>query len=52
MLLPHTFSLLVGTPRDMADRLLERRERHGIGYLTVLDHNLEAMAPVIELLRS
>lgn len=45
-------SLLVGTPRAMADRLLELRERHGIGYLTVLDHNLEAMAPVIELLRS
>ncbi|CAM3869933.1 TIGR03621 family F420-dependent LLM class oxidoreductase [Tsukamurella ocularis] len=44
-------SLLVGTPRDMADRLLELRARLGIGYLTVLDHNLEAMARVIELLR-
>lgn len=45
-------SLLVGTPRDMADRLLELRARHGIGYVTVIDHNLEAMARVIELLRS
>ncbi|NMD54532.1 MULTISPECIES: TIGR03621 family F420-dependent LLM class oxidoreductase [Tsukamurella] len=44
-------SVLVGTPRDMADRLLELRARYGVGYFTVLDHNLEAMAPVIALLR-
>ncbi|UEA85661.1 TIGR03621 family F420-dependent LLM class oxidoreductase [Tsukamurella paurometabola] len=45
-------SVLVGTPRDMADRLLALRERLGIGYVTVIDHNLEAMARVVELLRA
>ncbi len=45
-------SVLVGPPRDMTDRLRALRERLGIAYFTVLDHNLEAMAPVVALLRS
>lgn len=45
-------SVPVGSPAAMADRLRELRERLGIGYVTVLDHNLEATAPVIALLRS
>lgn len=44
-------SVLVGTPRDMADRLRELREKHGINYFTVIDQNMDALAPLIELLR-
>ncbi|UGT62349.1 TIGR03621 family F420-dependent LLM class oxidoreductase [Nocardia asteroides] len=43
--------LLVGTPREMAERLRERRERWGFGYITVLEDSMETFAPVIPLLR-
>ncbi|MFJ1747167.1 TIGR03621 family F420-dependent LLM class oxidoreductase [Streptomyces sp. NPDC088116] len=41
----------VGTVRQIADQLRERRERFGFSYLTVLDPFMEAFAPVIEELR-
>ncbi|GIZ96098.1 LLM class F420-dependent oxidoreductase [Tsukamurella sp. TY48] len=44
-------SLLVGTPRDMADRLRTLRAEYGINYVTVLDNNMDAFAPLIALLR-
>jgi alkanesulfonate monooxygenase SsuD/methylene tetrahydromethanopterin reductase-like flavin-dependent oxidoreductase (luciferase family) len=43
--------LLVGTAQQIADKLLNNRERYGFSYVTVLEHSLEAMAPIIELLR-
>jgi probable F420-dependent oxidoreductase len=43
--------LLVGTARQIADKIQNSRERHGFSYITVLEHSLEAMAPVIELSR-
>lgn len=44
-------TLLVGTPHQIAEQLREHRERYGLGYLTVLEPNLDTFAPVIELLR-
>lgn len=44
---PHA---VVGTPQQMADQLLERRERFGISYYSVFEPGLEAFAPVIALL--
>lgn len=44
-------ALLIGTPKEMARQLEERRERFGISYVTVLENSLEELAPVIELLR-
>jgi probable F420-dependent oxidoreductase len=41
---------LFGTVREMADQLLERRERFGFSYVTVHDPYMKALAPVIELL--
>ncbi|WP_407288956.1 hypothetical protein [Streptomyces sp. BP-8] len=41
-------TLLIGTPRQMAEQLRERRERFGFSYITVLDPFLEAFAPVLE----
>jgi probable F420-dependent oxidoreductase len=43
--------LLVGTAEQIADKLCKNRERYGFSYVTVLDHSLQAMAPIIELLR-
>lgn len=43
--------LLVGTPEEMAQRLRDRRDRYGISYISVQEHSMEAMAPVIALLR-
>jgi probable F420-dependent oxidoreductase len=43
--------LLVGTAQQIADKLKHNRERYGVSYITVLDHSLQAMAPIIELLR-
>ncbi|MGV9673884.1 TIGR03621 family F420-dependent LLM class oxidoreductase [Nocardia sp. NPDC003482] len=45
-------TLLIGSPAEMAESLRERRERYGIGYITVLEHNMDKFAPVIELLKS
>ncbi|GAB7029447.1 LLM class F420-dependent oxidoreductase [Streptomyces sp. NPDC021749] len=44
-------TLLIGTPRQMAEQLREHRERFGFSYLTVLDSALEEFAPVLEELR-
>ncbi|MEU9860279.1 TIGR03621 family F420-dependent LLM class oxidoreductase [Streptomyces sp. NPDC047971] len=44
--------LAVGTVREIADQLRERRERYGISSLTVMDNAMEAFGPVIEELRS
>ncbi|MEU6932669.1 TIGR03621 family F420-dependent LLM class oxidoreductase [Streptomyces sp. NPDC046374] len=43
--------LLIGTVREIADRVRALRERFGFSYLTVLDHAMEAFGPVITLLR-
>lgn len=43
--------LLLGTHRQIADQLLERRERYGFSYITVHGPYMEALGPVIELLR-
>ncbi|NSC20368.1 LLM class F420-dependent oxidoreductase [Streptomyces albus subsp. chlorinus] len=44
-------ALLVGSPREMADRLRAHRERFGLSYYTVLDPFMDAFAPVIEELK-
>jgi probable F420-dependent oxidoreductase len=43
---------LVGTARDIADALVDRRDRLGVSYITVFEKDLDAMAKVIPLLRS
>jgi alkanesulfonate monooxygenase SsuD/methylene tetrahydromethanopterin reductase-like flavin-dependent oxidoreductase (luciferase family) len=43
--------LLVGTAQQIADKIQNNRERYGFSYVTVLEHSLEAMAPIIKLLR-
>lgn len=49
--LDEVIALLVGTPEEMAGRLRERRITHGINYVTVLEPNMEKLAPVIALTR-
>ncbi|WP_231706892.1 TIGR03621 family F420-dependent LLM class oxidoreductase [Tsukamurella sputi] len=44
-------SLLTGTEQDMAEQLRRRRDAYGINYITVLDNNMDALAPIIELLK-
>jgi probable F420-dependent oxidoreductase len=44
-------TLLVGTPAQMVAQLRANQERLGIGYVTVLERNMEDFAPVMELLR-
>jgi len=44
-------ALLIGTPKEMAEHLEQRRERFGFSYVTVLEDGMERLAPVIELLR-
>jgi alkanesulfonate monooxygenase SsuD/methylene tetrahydromethanopterin reductase-like flavin-dependent oxidoreductase (luciferase family) len=43
-------SAIVGSPDQMCDALLERRERLGISYFMVADELMEALAPVVERL--
>ncbi|MGH3675712.1 MAG: TIGR03621 family F420-dependent LLM class oxidoreductase [Mycobacterium sp.] len=43
--------LLVGTAQQIADKIQHNRERYGFTYVTVLEHSLEAMAPIIGRLR-
>jgi alkanesulfonate monooxygenase SsuD/methylene tetrahydromethanopterin reductase-like flavin-dependent oxidoreductase (luciferase family) len=43
-------TLLAGTPEQMADTLLRRREQTGISYVTGGLHLVEALAPVVERL--
>jgi probable F420-dependent oxidoreductase len=45
-----SITALDGTPREMADTLLRRRERTGVSYLTVNAMFAEQFAPVLELL--
>lgn len=44
-------TVLSGTPRDIADALLDRRERYGITYFTVQDYHGDYFAQVIDVLR-
>lgn len=44
-------TVLIGTAEQIAYQLTEHRERFGISYITVGEYNLEALAPVIELLK-
>jgi hypothetical protein len=41
---------LVGTPEEMRDVLLRRREDLGLSYVVVSDELMEALAPVVERL--
>jgi hypothetical protein len=41
---------LIGTVAHIVEQLQERRERHGISYITVHGGYTEALAPVIERL--
>jgi probable F420-dependent oxidoreductase len=43
---------LIGTPRQIADQLRERRDRLGVSYITVFEKDADAMAKVIELVRN
>jgi probable F420-dependent oxidoreductase len=43
-------TVLVGTAAQIAEQIEAHRECYGISYFTVIEHNLEALAPVIELL--
>ena len=40
-------SALVGTPDEMCETLLRRREQLGISYILVSDELMEALAPVV-----
>ncbi|GAB3009207.1 LLM class F420-dependent oxidoreductase [Amycolatopsis acidiphila] len=44
-------SVLIGTPKEIAEQLLEHRERLGITYVTVVERSMAAFAAVIELLK-
>lgn len=43
-------TVVAGSPREIADTLLCRRDRLGLSYLTVPSASAEAFAPVVELL--
>jgi probable F420-dependent oxidoreductase len=43
--------LLAGTPKEMANALQERREQFGVSYFVAPERYMDALAPVIELLR-
>jgi probable F420-dependent oxidoreductase len=42
---------LIGTPTQIAEQLIDRRQRLGISYLTVFEKDLDAFAAVIEALQ-
>lgn len=44
-------TVLIGTASQIADQLTEHRKRYGFSYITVGEYNLEALSPVIELLK-
>ncbi|MFJ4367793.1 TIGR03621 family F420-dependent LLM class oxidoreductase [Streptomyces chartreusis] len=44
-------SFLVGSPKECADQLLERRQKYGLSYFSVLEPEMETFAKVIEELR-
>ena len=41
---PHA---LIGSPEEICDELLSRRDRYGISYVTVGDNVFEEFAPVV-----
>jgi alkanesulfonate monooxygenase SsuD/methylene tetrahydromethanopterin reductase-like flavin-dependent oxidoreductase (luciferase family) len=43
--------LLVRTAQQIADKIQNNRERYGFSCVTVLEHSLNAMVPIIKLLR-
>ncbi len=43
-------SVVSGTPRQMADQLLRRRDALGVSYVSVPSETVEAFAPVLDLL--
>lgn len=43
-------AVLRGSPREMADTLLRRRDELGLSYITVNGFYADAFAPVVELL--
>jgi probable F420-dependent oxidoreductase len=43
--------VLVGSPREIADRLLRYREQLDVSYISVLEPHMDAFAEVIKLLR-
>ncbi|WP_248962224.1 LLM class flavin-dependent oxidoreductase [Sphaerisporangium perillae] len=45
-----SIAILNGTPRQMADRLLRRRDAHHISYITVNAMFADRLAPVVDLL--
>jgi probable F420-dependent oxidoreductase len=45
-----SIAALLGTPDEMCEQLLERRERLGLSYILVSDELMEAFAPVVERL--
>ena len=45
-----TVYVTVGTIEEICETLRQRRERHGISYLTVFERDMEAFAPVVERL--
>ncbi|WP_204056501.1 LLM class flavin-dependent oxidoreductase [Microbispora corallina] len=47
---PEAAAVLDGSPREMADVLLRRRDELGVSYITVNGFYAEALAPVVELL--
>ncbi|MEU2271605.1 LLM class F420-dependent oxidoreductase [Streptomyces olindensis] len=42
---------LVGTPEELAEQVLARRQRYGFTYFSVLEPYMEAFAPVMERVR-
>lgn len=44
-------TLLIGTIEQIAQQLLERRERYGFSYVCVHEGSMDALGPVIRLLR-
>ncbi len=41
---------LIGSVNEISDRLQQRRDRYGFSYVSVSQRNMEAFAPVVELL--
>jgi probable F420-dependent oxidoreductase len=45
-----TVYVALGTIEEICETLRQRRERHGVSYLTVFERDMEAFAPVVERL--
>jgi alkanesulfonate monooxygenase SsuD/methylene tetrahydromethanopterin reductase-like flavin-dependent oxidoreductase (luciferase family) len=43
--------VLVGSPRELADRLQRYRDEYGTGYISVLEPHMAAFAKVVKHLR-